>query len=107
MSRIPPHSPRPPGQRGPFDRRFDRDPVPLIIGAIIVFLAILIIVLFLPPISLLGGGNGGEERVTDTSGLTFKSSEKLPPLPPSLVGLSPYLSEIGVPPSLGQGPALI
>ncbi|MFQ5879230.1 MAG: glycosyl hydrolase family 18 protein, partial [Dehalococcoidia bacterium] len=108
MSRIPPRSPRSPGQRGPLDRRYDRDPAPFIIGGIIVFLAILLIVLFLPPISLLeDGGDEDEELITDASGLAFRTSDQLPALPSNLLALSPYLFEITVPPDLGEGPTLV
>jgi len=103
MNRRPPPGRREfPGEEGPFDRlvrsRFERDPAPLIIGGIIIFLAILILILFLPPLSLLGGdGDGGPGGPTDVGcGITATRADQVPSLPEGLVALSP-LYELNVP----------
>lgn len=105
MTGIPPRRPGPLRPSGSFDRRHQRDPIPFIIGGVIIFLAFLLIILFAPPISLLSGGDDEDngELVTQSSGLTFRTTSDFPPLPPNLINLSPYLFDISIPNDLAQG----
>jgi hypothetical protein len=86
----------------------ERDPAPLIIGGTIIFLAVLILILVLPPLSLLGGGDDGEEGQPQEvgCGITARVREDLPSLPEGLVSLS-ALYEMNVPPEAKEQGCLV
>jgi spore germination protein YaaH len=115
MSRRPPPRRKRefPREEGPFDRVLrtgrERDPAPLIIGGIIIFLAVLILILFLPPLSLLGGGGGEGEAGKPQEvgcGITARLRKDLPSLPEGLVPLS-ALYEMSVPPEAKEQGCLV
>ena len=101
-----------PREEGPFDRVLrtgrERDPVPLIIGGTIIFLAVLILILVLPPLSLLGDGDDGQVGQPQEvgCGITARVREDLPSLPEGLVSLS-ALYEMNVPPEAKEQGCLV